>query len=68
MTHNIQRFRGRAEAFFAKLNDGLAAVAVVLAMLVVIVGTYRAVEVAEDSAMVVATMPLGDPPEARPSP
>ena len=34
----------RAERFCARLNDGLTAVAVVLAMLVFIVGTYRTLE------------------------
>ncbi len=37
-------FRHRAEQFCARLNDGLTAVAVVLAMLVFIVGTYRTLE------------------------
>jgi len=37
-------FRHRAERFCARLNDGLTAVAVVLAMLVFIVGTYRTLE------------------------
>jgi hypothetical protein len=34
----------RAERFCARLNDGLTAVAVVLAMLVFMVGTYRTLE------------------------
>ena len=37
-------FKHRAERFCARLNDGLTAVAVVLAMLVFIVGTYRTLE------------------------
>jgi hypothetical protein len=37
-------FKHKAERFCARLNDGLTAVAVVLAMLVFIVGTYRTLE------------------------
>ncbi len=43
-------FKARAEAFCAKLNDGLAAVAFVLAMIVSVVGGYRTIELIEDSA------------------
>ncbi|HXQ52637.1 MAG TPA: hypothetical protein VN802_16190 [Stellaceae bacterium] len=39
--------KSRADAFCAKLNDGLAAVALVLAMVVLMVGTYRTVEMLE---------------------
>jgi hypothetical protein len=37
----------KAERFCARLNDGLTAVAVVLAMLVFMVGTYRTLETVE---------------------
>jgi hypothetical protein len=36
--------RYRAERFCARLNDGLTAVAIVLAMMVFMVGTYRTLE------------------------
>jgi hypothetical protein len=38
------KLKARAEKFCAKLNDGLAAVAFVLAVAVFISGTYRTVE------------------------
>lgn len=47
MTLRNIRFKARAEAFCAKLNDGLLAVALVLAMTVLMVGTYRTVELLE---------------------
>jgi hypothetical protein len=43
-------FRARAERFCSRLNEGLTAVAVVLAMLVFIVGTYRTLETLQLSA------------------
>jgi hypothetical protein len=42
-------FKARAEAFCAKLNNGLAAVAIVLAITVGIAGTYRTVALFEDA-------------------
>ena len=42
-------FKARAEAVCAKLNDGLAAVAIVLAITVGIAGTYRTVALFEDA-------------------
>ncbi len=44
--------RQRAERFCARLNDGLTAVAIVLAMMVFVVGTYRTLENVE---MAIAT-------------
>ncbi len=41
---NKRTLRHRAERFCTRLNDGLTAVAVVLAMLVFVVGTYRTLE------------------------
>ena len=41
---NKVTLRHRAERFCAKLNDGLTAVAIVLAMMVFVVGTYRTLE------------------------
>ena len=49
MMPRSKSFKARAEAFCAKLNDGLAAVAVVLAMLVSVVGSYRTIELIEVS-------------------
>jgi hypothetical protein len=50
MTRRFSIIKSRADAFCAKLNDGLAAVAVVLAMVVVMVGTYRTVELVQLTA------------------
>lgn len=47
MTLRYIQLKARAEAFCAKLNDGLIAVALVLAMTVLMVGTYRTVELLE---------------------
>jgi len=47
MTKGYTGFRARAERFCSRLNEGLTAVAVVLAMLVFIVGTYRTLETLE---------------------
>ena len=51
MTHNSmpshRPLKARAEAFCAKLNDGLAAVALVLAIIVFVSGTYRTIELLE---------------------
>ena len=44
------KLKTRAEAFCAKLNDGLAAVAFVLAMAVFVTGTYRTLEMLELAA------------------
>ena len=44
------KLKTRAEAFCAKLNDGLAAVAFVLAMAVFMTGTYRTIELLELTA------------------
>jgi len=49
MINSRNSFKARAEAFCAKLNDGLAAVAVVLAITVGIAGTYRTVALFEDA-------------------
>jgi hypothetical protein len=43
-TPRSNQLRARAEKFCAKLNDGLAAVALVLAIAVFISGTYRTLE------------------------
>ncbi len=50
MMPRSKSFKARAEAFCAKLNDGLTAVAVVLAMLVSVVGSYRTIELIEVNA------------------
>lgn len=50
MMPRSRSLKARAEAFCAKLNDGLAAVAIVLAMLVSVVGTYRTLELLESAA------------------
>jgi hypothetical protein len=50
MTKGYASFRAKAERFCSRLNDGLTAVAFVLAMLVFIVGTYRTLETLELSA------------------
>jgi len=50
MTTGYNSFRARAERFCSRLNEGLTAVAVVLAMLVFIVGTYRTLETLQLSA------------------
>jgi hypothetical protein len=50
MTRRFTIFKTRADAFCAKLNNGLAAVALVLAMVVFMVGSYRTVELLELSA------------------
>jgi hypothetical protein len=47
MSLRYVQLKARAEAFCARLNDGLMAVAVVLAMTVMMVGTYRTVELLE---------------------
>lgn len=44
MSLRYVQLKARAEAFCAKLNHGLMAVALVLAMTVLMVGTYRTVE------------------------
>ncbi len=60
---NKKTFRYRAERFCARLNDGLTAVAIVLAMMVFVVGTYRTLEnvefamASDDSAW--STAPAG---------
>jgi len=54
MTLRYIQLKARAEAVCAKLNDGLTAVALVLAMMVLMVGTYRTVELLE-------TMPQDGP-------
>ena len=48
--HNSSKLKARAEKFCAKLNDGLAAVAFVLAVAVFVSGTYRTVELLEATA------------------
>ena len=50
MMQRSKPFKARAEAFCAKLNDGLTAVAIVLAMLVSVVGSYRTIELLESAA------------------
>jgi hypothetical protein len=59
-------FKARAEKFCAKLNDGLAAVAFVLAVLVFVSGTYRTIEMlqmtAEDGAAVADVSGLQETP------
>jgi hypothetical protein len=47
MTLRHVQLKARAERFCAKLNDGLVAVALVLAMTVLMVGTFRTVELLE---------------------
>ena len=47
MTLRYIQLKARAEQFCAKLNDGLMAVALVLAMTVLMVGTYRTIELLE---------------------
>ena len=49
--HHSTKLKARAEKFCAKLNDGLAAVAFVLAVAVFISGTYRTVELLEATAL-----------------
>jgi len=49
MTRRFSLFKSRADAFCAKLNDGLTAVALVLAMAVFMVGTYRTLELLEST-------------------
>ena len=44
------QLKTRIESFCAKLNDGLAAVAFVLAMAVFMAGTYRTIELLELTA------------------
>ena len=50
MMPRSRSFKARAEVFCAKLNDGLTAVAFVLAMLVSVVGSYRTIELIEVNA------------------
>jgi hypothetical protein len=50
MMQRSKSLKSRAEAFCAKLNDGLVAVAIVLAMLVSVVGSYRTIELLEAAA------------------
>jgi hypothetical protein len=50
MTNGYTSFKARAERLCSRLNEGLTAVAIVLAMLVFVVGTYRTLETLELSA------------------
>ena len=50
MMPRSKSLKARAEAFCVKLNDGLTAVAFVLAMLVSVVGSYRTIELIEVNA------------------
>jgi hypothetical protein len=50
MTRRAIVFKARVEAFCAKLNAGLAAVAFVLAVVVSMVGSYRTIELMEINA------------------
>jgi hypothetical protein len=50
MTPRSIKLKTRAEKFCAKLNDGLTAVAFVLAMAVFMAGTYRTIELLELTA------------------
>jgi hypothetical protein len=67
MTPQSTRLKTRAEAFCAKLNDGLAAVAFVLAVAVFMAGTYRTIELleltAQDGAGIADFSALQQPPE-----
>jgi hypothetical protein len=49
MVKGTTSLKARAERFCARLNDGLTAVAFVLAMLVFVVGAYRTLESLADS-------------------
>ena len=50
MTPGLTKLKARAEKFCDRLNDGLAAVAFVLAMAVFMAGTYRTIELVEFAA------------------
>ncbi|HUK59684.1 MAG TPA: hypothetical protein VLV50_10680 [Stellaceae bacterium] len=57
--------RYRAERFCARLNDGLTAVAIVLAMMVFMVGTYRTLENVE-TAIATSDSGWNEAPDAPP--
>ena len=50
MTPGLTKLAARAEKLCDRLNDGLAAVAFVLAMAVFMAGTYRTIEMVEVAA------------------
>lgn len=50
MTFRYLYWKTRVESLCTKLNDGLMAVALVLAMTVLMVGTYRTVQLLETMA------------------
>jgi hypothetical protein len=66
MTPRITKLKTRAEKFCDKLNDGLAAVAFVLAMAVFMAGTYRTIAQFDVSAQDGA--PAGDLLAVQPAP